>query len=259
MKNSRDYPNLNDLAFSGRNKVYGSYYLRKRYQRFLLVSFLLGSILFFTLVLIPFLIYYFQGSELNVDMNLLYSVEYDFIASPDNQIPNLANLPKEETESEQAPVVADSVPEKVNKEDQIKPDEKKEDESSKDSLGNSKGHTTQGTGPGEDQGIYTTLDVFPKYPGGDIARLTFLRNNIRYPDAAQKAGLQGVVMVVFVIETDGSVSRAQVTKGIGAGCDEEALRVTNIMPVWEPGRRSGKPVRVMVRMPIVFKLPVKIK
>ena len=83
----------------------------------------------------------------------------------------------------------------------------------------------------------------------------FLRNNVHYPDGAYKSGLQGVVMVVFVIETDGSISNIQITKGMGSGCDEEAMRVTKMMPRWEPGRRSGKPVRVMVRMPIVFKIP----
>jgi periplasmic protein TonB len=255
-KESQNYPSLNDLAFFGRNKSYGSYYLRKKYLKYLLISLLIGSVLFLTGVFFPFFLYYFQGSDLNIDMNVMYSVEYDFIQSPDNDLSALASLPKQESETPQVPVIADSVPEtKVKKQEEIKPEEEKKDEANQDSSAEGKNRSLHGPGSGEETGIYTTLDVFPRYPGGDLSRLTFLRNNIRYPEAAQKSGLQGVVMVVFVIETDGSVSTVQVTKGIGAGCDEEAIRVTKLMPQWEPGRRSGKPVRVMVRMPIVFKIP----
>jgi protein TonB len=114
-----------------------------------------------------------------------------------------------------------------------------------------------GTGPGEDTGIYTTIDVYPRFPGGDQARFYFLRTNIRYPEAAVKTGVEGIVMVVFVIEKDGSVSNVEVSKGIGSGCDEEAVRVIKLMPRWEPGKRSGRAVRVLVRMPIVFRIPSK--
>jgi len=68
-----------------------------------------------------------------------------------------------------------------------------------------------------------------------------------------------VVMIVFIIEKDGSISNVKVEKGIGRGCDEEAMRVTTAMPRWDPGKRKGNPVRVMVKMPIVFRLPVKVK
>jgi len=254
-KESQNYPDLNDLAFTGRNHSYGSYYIRKKYSKYLLISLLVGVFLFLTMIFIPFFIYYFEGSDLTVNMDEIYSVEYDFIQSPDNDLSAIASLAKPESETPQSPVVVDSVPEKKEKKEEIQPDEEKKDEEKQDSSANGKNQSLQGNGSGDDTGIYTTLDVFPRYPGGDLSRLTFLRNNIHYPEVAQKAGLQGVVMVVFVIETDGSVSEVQVTKGIGAGCDAEAMRVTKLMPRWEPGRRSGKPVRVMVRMPIVFKIP----
>jgi len=254
MKNeSQKYPDLNDLAFEGRNKAYGSYYLRRKYLKYLLVSLVGGAVVFLVIFITPFLMYYFQGADLATDMDLLYSVEYDFIQSPDNDLNAMPSLPKPEVDTPQPPVVVDSVPEKkVNKEEI--PQEEKKDDAKTDSV-NGKGRASQGNGTNDDTGIYTTLDVFPKFPGGDFSRLMFLRNNVHYPDGAYKSGLQGVVMVVFVIETDGSISNIQITKGMGSGCDEEAMRVTKMMPRWEPGRRSGKPVRVMVRMPIVFKIP----
>ncbi len=254
-KESKKYPDLNELAFTGRNKSYGSYYLRKKYFKYLLISLLLGGVLFLTMIFIPFFIYYFEGSDLKLDMDVMYSVEYDFIQSPDIDLNALASLPKPESETPQLPVVVDSVAERKEVRKEINKDEEKKDEEKPDSTADGKGRSSKGSGSEDDTGIYTTLDVFPKYPGGDVSRLTFLRNNIHYSEIAQKSGLQGVVMVVFVVETDGSISNVQVTKGIGAGCDEEAMRVAKLMPRWEPGRRSGKPVRVMVRMPIVFKIP----
>jgi periplasmic protein TonB len=254
-KESMKYPDLNDIAFTGRNQSYGSYYLRKKYSRFLLISMILGVIIFLSLFFIPFVLYYFEGSDLTINQEIMYSVEYDFIQSPDEDLSALARLPKLESETPQPPVVVDSVPEHKDNKEEIKPEETKDDVKT-DSTAEGKNKSQQGQGSGDDDtGIYTTLDVFPKYPGGDFSRVAFLRNNIRYPEAAQKSGLQGVVMVVFVVETDGSVSNVQVTKKLGVACDEEAIRVTKLMPRWEPGRRSGKPVRVMVRMPIVFKIP----
>ena len=64
-------------------------------------------------------------------------------------------------------------------------------------------------------------------------------------------------MVLFIVEADGTITHVSVNKGIGKECDEEAVRVVKFMPRWEPGRRNGKAVRVLVRMPIVFKLPGK--
>ena len=254
-KESQNYQDLNDLAFTGRNHSYGSYFLRKKYAKYLLISLLVGIFLFLTMIFIPFFIYYFEGSDLKFNQEEMFSVEYDFIQSPENDLSAIASLPKPESETPQAPVVVDSVPEKKEKKEEPQPNEEKKDEEKADSASEGKNRSLQGSGSKDDTGIYTTLDVFPRYPGGDPSRLTFLRNNIHYPEIAQKSGLQGVVMVVFVIETDGSVSNVQVTKGLGAGCDEEAMRVTKLMPRWEPGRRTGKPVRVMVRMPIVFKIP----
>ena len=70
-------------------------------------------------------------------------------------------------------------------------------------------------------------------------------------------GIQGEVMVLFMVEPDGSISNVSVNKGIGKECDEEAARVIKSMPRWDAGRRNGKSVRVLVRMPIVFKIPGK--
>ena len=86
------------------------------------------------------------------------------------------------------------------------------------------------------------------------AMMKYLAENIRYPEAAVKAGKQGRVMVSFVVEADGSISHAKVARGISAELNTEALRVVRAMPKWEPGRHQGKVVRTRYVLPVVYRL-----
>jgi periplasmic protein TonB len=250
-------PSLDDIAFEGRNKEYGAYFLRRKYPRYLFISSAIATFILLILVSIPILMDIFEKPPLYDDMMPVFEF-YSLNPPSDDNLSALIKTVQAPPEVEKVPEVVDTViPEKEKIIEEIKP-EKEVEEAKTDSLpGSGGGDDKEGTGPGEDTGIYTTIDVYPRFPGGDQARFYFLRSNIRYPEAAVKAGIQGVVMVVFVIEPNGTLSNIEVSKGIGSGCDEEAIRVVKIMPLWEPGRRSGKAVRVLVRMPIVFRVPGK--
>ncbi len=102
--------------------------------------------------------------------------------------------------------------------------------------------------------IFKVVEKNPKFPGGDLARIKFFRDNIKYPGMAIETGIHGTVYVNFVVEPDGSISNISVGRGIGGGCDEEAVRVVKMMPKWKPGRQRGKAVRVSFNLPIHFKL-----
>lgn len=106
----------------------------------------------------------------------------------------------------------------------------------------------------EEDVIFTVVEDQPSYPGGEEARIRYLTENLRYPQMAREAGIQGTVFVTFVVERDGSVTDVRVLRGIGGGCDEEAVRVVRNMPRWQPGRQRGQPVRVQFNMPIRFVL-----
>jgi len=82
----------------------------------------------------------------------------------------------------------------------------------------------------------------------------FLGKNIEYPSLARDAGISGTVFVTFVVGKDGRVSAAKILRGIGGGCDKEALRVVNKMPKWKPGKQRGKPVKVQYNIPVRFTL-----
>jgi protein TonB len=107
-----------------------------------------------------------------------------------------------------------------------------------------------------DNNIYDAagVDSYPEFEGGMAAWAKFLQHNLKYPGAAQEEGIQGKVFVSFVIETDGSVSNVTIIKGIGAGCDEEALRVIKKSPKWKPGQQQNKSVRVRYTIPLAFTL-----
>ncbi len=101
---------------------------------------------------------------------------------------------------------------------------------------------------------YDKLEALPTFKGGLSALGSFLSSNLRYPDEARDNNIQGRVFLQFVIEKDGTLVEAKVVRGIGSGCDEEALRVINKSPRWNPGTQRGRPVRVSYVLPIFFQL-----
>jgi protein TonB len=102
--------------------------------------------------------------------------------------------------------------------------------------------------------IYTVVEVMPEYPGGVNEMIKFLGENIKYPPTAKEKGISGTVYITFIVEKNGLVSNVNVLRGIGAGCDEEAIRVIKMMPKWKPGTQRGQAVRVQYNVPIKFTL-----
>ncbi|MBQ2491199.1 MAG: energy transducer TonB [Muribaculaceae bacterium] len=104
------------------------------------------------------------------------------------------------------------------------------------------------------QNVYDVVEQMPEFPGGMPAMIEFLQTNLNYPKDAKKQKVGGRVLVMFVVETDGSMSNVRVAKKIFPSLDAEALRVVKAMPKWNPGKEKGKPVRVNFAIPIVFSL-----
>lgn len=102
--------------------------------------------------------------------------------------------------------------------------------------------------------VFTSVEQVPEFKGGLEAFGKFLATNMKYPKAARDNNVQGKVIITFVVEKDGSLSNMKVVRGIGSGCDEEAVRVLSISPAWKPGIQNGKPVKVQYSVPISFTL-----
>jgi protein TonB len=98
------------------------------------------------------------------------------------------------------------------------------------------------------------LEKWPEFPGGESAMMTFLSNNLKYTASAHAINLEGTVYVYFVIWKDGSIRNIEIKRGVGAGLDEEVVRVIGIMPKWTPGTQNGRNVSVIYNLPVKFKL-----
>ena len=108
--------------------------------------------------------------------------------------------------------------------------------------------------PETDNDAFNVVEHMPEFPGGAVEMMKFLNENVKYPEAAEKTGTQGRVIVQFIVEADGSITNVKVVKNVSEEIDAEAVRVINAMPKWKPGSQSGKPVRVKYTIPVTFRL-----
>ena len=106
----------------------------------------------------------------------------------------------------------------------------------------------------EEQQIFQVVEEMPEFPGGMAECLKFLAKNIKYPTIAQENGVQGRVIVQFVVNQDGYIVDPVVVRSVDPYLDKEALRVIQMMPKWKPGKQRGKAVRVKYTVPVTFKL-----
>ncbi len=102
--------------------------------------------------------------------------------------------------------------------------------------------------------IHVIVESMPEFDGGISAFYKFVGENLKYPAQARRLGIEGKVYVNFVVDRDGSLSQLVIARGIGAGCDEEVLRILEMSPKWIPGKQRGNPVNVRMMLPITFKL-----
>lgn len=105
-----------------------------------------------------------------------------------------------------------------------------------------------------DDDVYDVVEKMPKFPGGGAELMKYLSSNIKYPVEAHKAGIQGRVVVSFVVNKDGTVKDAKIVRSVDKSIDAEALRVISAMPKWQPGYQDGKVVSVRYTVPVTFRL-----
>jgi len=266
-----------DLVFADRNKNYGAYELRSKSSSIMTRALFVSGSLFILLCFSP-LIYakLFPKEEVAVE-----------IARPVDLTKVIHEMkPKTpEPEKKVEPAKADPVKVKtialpsqvvvVNKVDIADPPTIKEIQNAvisnktqdgvvapnavlTDNKGSGDGNGTvkEGTENGDPNAILTIggVDEYPEFNGGAKAWSKYMERNLRYPSRAQEEGAGGKVFVSFVVEKDGSITDVSVIKGIGFGCDEEAIKVIKKSPLWKPGKNKGVPVRVRYNMAINFQI-----
>jgi len=246
---------LEEMVFKGRNQSYGAYVLRKKYQKYVTISMIIALILLIGGVAYPVIASYLYKKNIVKEEK---SVETEILNAPKEDLPPPPPPPPppeamaEKVKFTVPKVVEDTVETGLATQDDLStkgnveapPEEEIVVEEVKEQV-------IQQEAPKE---IFTVVEEQPTYPGGDEARIKFLQENIKYPEEAKELGVQGKVFVTFVVEVDGSITDVRVLRGIGAGCDEEAIRVVKSMPKWQPGKQRGQAVRVQFNLPIKFTL-----
>lgn len=264
-------PTYDDIIFQARNQAYGAFVLRQQYRPTLSRALGLGVGLFLAGLAGPTLYDHFWPKSVVSDHEVMITA--DVMKLPDNVEEPPVALPK----TEPAPAVntVRNLPPEVKPEDEVIDENlPPTTEQLKDATSGTE--TAEGTGAEEvilapeasaptiqekavevetaPETPFVTVEQQPEYPGGIEALRNFLGKNLNYPRAAASAGVSGRVYVSFVVNTDGSLTDIHVLKGIGFGCDEEAIRVMQKMPYWKPGKQSGRAVRVKFNLPIAFTL-----
>jgi periplasmic protein TonB len=268
LNNQTEYNiSLLELIFSIRNKEYGAYVLRNTYNRNLTIALFITVFIFGISVILP------QLLRNKSDVKIIpgpHTTIVEFFPGPDiEQEPN--NIPIEQTKKMDVSKIKFVVPKVV--ENLSDPDESAVptiDEMKGKVIGTENRDGFEGTNIPPDENInlvdpvketiieetnvFSYVEEMPSFPGGTDELLTLISKNIVYPEIARRAGVEGKVILGFVVERDGSITGINVIKGIGAGCDEEAIRVLKLVGNWLPGKQNGKAVRVSMIIPFVFKL-----
>lgn len=269
---SRDWT---EMVFEGRNKEYGAYRLRKN----------AGKRNLYSLITI-----FIAALAIWGGISLVKFVESRTKSVAQTSVAEISalNQPKKKAEVKQQKKVKLEQPEKVvervkssvkftapviKKDDQVKPeDELKTQEelmNTKTAIGalDVKGNddangevlklkeaVAQPEPKPEVEKVFDVVEQMPSFPGGPSALMEWLSNNVKYPVVALENGVQGRVVVSFVVERDGSITDVKVVRGVDPSLDKEASRVVRAMPRWIPGKQNGSAVRVKYNVPVAFRL-----
>lgn len=264
---------LDDIVFEKRNKSYGAYVLRKLYNKHMNRATIAGILLFVLAICTPVIARYVKG-KFPAKTEKLESREV-FLAEPPpidpkkeppppppkvdpppikdqiKFVPPVVKKDEEVLEEEPPPPTVEEIKDK-----EISTVTREGEEGGIDAslLEPADGPPAVIEEPVKEEEPFTFVEQQPTFPGGEAAMLKFIYDNIKYPAIARENGISGTVHIQFVVSKTGEISKAKVLRGIGGGCNEEAIRVVNMMPNWNPGKHNGRAVPVTFTMPIKFVL-----
>jgi len=250
---------LDDLVFEGRNKTYGAYDLRKKYRRNLIMALLIGLGIYVVSFSMPYILTLIRPAEKAKATKVIKVTELSEPPPIDKNTPPPPPPdlppPPPKTVKFTPPVIKPD--EEVKAEDVPPPIEDiKEAEPAPVTDENVQYDFNAAPTVVEEvkPQIFTYVEQMPDFPGGQTELMKFLQKNLRYPPAARENGIEGRVVLQFVVDESGNISDIQVLRDIGGGCAEEATRVVKMMPPWKPGKQNGNPVKVYFKLPVTFKL-----
>ena len=249
-------PAFDDIVFESRNKEYGAYKLRTKYNRTVMWALLVGIVIIATTIITPYinakaLENRLKRAERQVEIKMEnLDQPNETVAPPPPPPPPPADVVQQQRYV--PPVVVDSIkPEDVTQlmtaddaQNEIKDQEVVEVVEVKEEV--------QEAEPEEIP--FVVVEEMPMFPGGDAELLKYIAEHTTYPDIAKENNIQGRVIIRFCVTAKGGVSQVSILKGVDPELDKEAIRVVNTLPAFKPGKQGGKPVPVWYMVPITFTL-----
>lgn len=262
-----------DLVFEGRNQEYGAYRLRKSTGKrniWSIVIVLIAAVVIFSAIAIKNVIQANQRVAVTTAVELS-SIQTKKQAKVEKKAPVKIEQPKQVEKVKSSIKFTAPV---IKKDEDVKPEEemKNQDDLQKTKttigaftvVGNdevdgevlkAKEEIAQPEPPKEvENKVFDVVEEQPSFPGGQGALMQWLRDNIKYPVIAAENGIEGRVIVQFVVSKSGSISNVNVVRGVDPSLDKEAVRVVSNMPNWTPGKQNGTTVNVRYTLPVTFKL-----
>jgi protein TonB len=253
----RNAPVFDDIVFEVRNKEYGAYKLRKKYNRTVLVALLIGIIIIGTAVITPYINAKAAENRGKRDERQV-EIKLENLDQPAEQVAPPPPPPPPPTDVVQQqkyvpPVVVDSIkPEDVK---QLMTADQAQTEVKNTEVVEVQQQVKEEVQEAEaEPEPFVVVEEMPLFPGGEKALLDYIAANTQYPEIAKENNIQGKVIVRFCVTPKGGVSQVSVLKGVDPELDKEAIRVVNTLPTFKPGKQGGKPVPVWYMVPIAFTL-----
>ena len=262
-----------DLVFEGRNQSYGAYRLRKSTGKrniWSILIVLIAAVVIFSAIAIKNVIQANQRVAVTTAVELS-SIQTKKEPKVEKKAPVKIEQPKQVEKVKSSIKFTAPV---IKKDEEVKPEEemKNQDDLQKTKttigafnvIGNdeidgevlkAKEEIAQPEPPKEEENkVFDVVEEQPSFPGGQGALMQWLRDNIKYPVIAAENGVEGRVIVQFVVSKTGSISDVRVARGVDPSLDKEAIRVVSSMPKWTPGKQNGTTVNVRYTLPVTFKL-----
>ncbi len=249
-------PAFDDIVFENRNREYGAYKLRTRYNRNVIISLLIGIIIVGTAVIMPYL--NAKAAENKAKRaERQVEIKMENLDTPADQVaPPPPPPPPPQDVVQQAryvpPVVVDSIKPEENVQlmtaDQAQVEVRDEEVVEVVEV---KQEVQEEEAEAEP---FVVVEEMPLFPGGDVALLQYIAEHTQYPEVAKENNIQGKVIVRFCVTSKGGVDKVSVLKGVDPELDKEAMRVVQTLPAFKPGKQGGKPVPVWYMVPINFTL-----
>ena len=250
-------PAFDDIVFEVRNKEYGAYKLRKKYNRTVLIALSIGIVILATAIITPFIsAKAAENSKKRAERQVVIKMEnldtpHDIVAPPPPPPPPPTDVVQQQKYV--PPQVVDSIkPEDVKQ--LMTADQAQTEVTNKEVVENVQQVTEEVQEAEKEPEPFVVVEEMPTFPGGDVALLKYIGEHTQYPEVAKENNIQGRVIIRFCVTAKGGVSQVSVLKGVDPELDKEAIRVVNTLPPFKPGKQGGKPVPVWYMVPITFTL-----